>query len=101
MTDESGQLARIEANIAHISEQLAELRPLLLARSGDVTRMQVFKADLDGVGAKVRALESRVGVIENRGARDAGIAVGAFAVMQVLWTIGREALGLLFHGAAK
>lgn len=101
MTEEAGQLARIEANIAHISEQLAELRPLLLARSGDVVRMQEIKTDLDGLGGKHRGLEARVAALENRGARDAGIVVGAFAVLQILWTLGREAFGLLFHGGAK
>lgn len=101
MTEEAGQLARIEANIAHISEQLAELRPLLLARSGDVIQMQEFKADLDGLGGKFRGLEARVNAIENRGARDAGIAVGAFAVLQVLWTLGREAFALFFNGGPK
>lgn len=101
MTEEAGQLARIEANIAHISEQLAELRPLLMERSGNAVRMQEIEADLDGLGGKFRGLEVRVTAIENRGARDAGIAVGAFAVLQVLWTLGREAFALFFNGGPK
>jgi len=101
MTDEPGQLARIEANIAHISEQLAELRPLLLARSGDLERIKSLELDVNALGDKYRSTNVRVDAIEQKLSRWAAYLAGGLAVLQAFWALAGDAVKKYLTGGGE
>lgn len=106
MTEETAVLARLEANVQHMTRTLDDQRrvqderwiriePLLLARSGELVRADEMKGDLNAVGNKVRALDARVSVVEKRVERTFWVGAGVVAILQLLAWAAPYAVSLL------
>lgn len=92
MSEDNGALARIEANISNLSFQIAELRPLLLARSGDLERIKGLEQDVNQLGEKYRNTNVRVDAIEQKLSRWAAYLAGGLAVLQAFWALAGDAV---------
>lgn len=66
MNDESLAIARIETRVQALAERWEKIEPLLLARSGDLQRIERIEHDLNGLGDKYRSSSDRIAVVEER-----------------------------------
>mgnify|MGYP000541162515 CR=1 FL=1 len=108
MTDEGRAIARLEAQMQNLAERWEKIEPLLLARSGDLQRIERIEQDLNGLGDKYRASSDRIAVVEERQrehdrrlAQWAGILTGVIAVLQAVWAIFGESARAVLFGAPK
>lgn len=108
MTDESRAIARIETQIQNLSERWEKIEPLLLARSGDIQRIERIEHDLNGLGDKYRSSSDRIAAVEARQtehdrrlAQWAGILTGVIAVLQAVWALFGESARAAIFGVAK
>jgi hypothetical protein len=98
VSDPLAAIARIEAEVVHLSERWAALEPILLARSGDLARISRIEQDLDGMGTKMRSVEARAAKVEKRQDRTFWLFLGASSVLQVLWATIGDQLMQIFTG---
>lgn len=108
MTDEGRAIARLEAQMAYMIADWEAVKVVLMARSGDLERMDRFDHDLNGLGEKFRGgerrlnhLDQRIDLIEKKRARETGIAVGLLAALQALWTLGGDAIKHFLFGGPR
>ena len=99
MTDEAIAIARLEAQMGYLLQDWETVKVVLLARSGDLERMERFERDLNGLGEKYRAgaikvtaIEDRLNAGDKRRSRDAGLVIGALAVLQAIWALAGEGI---------
>lgn len=87
----SGDFARLEERVEQIGKTLdsfiAEVRPMLFARSGDLATVASLQRDITSAHAKIRAQGERLDAVEKRFDRALWMVLGAFAVIQFLWGV--------------
>ena len=108
MTDETRAIVRLEAQMQNLAERWEKIEPLLLARSGDLQRIERIEHDLNGLGDKYRSSSDRITAVEARQtehdrrlAQWAGILTGVIAVLQAVWALFGESARAALFGAPR
>lgn len=108
MTDGTRVIARLEAQMQNLAERWEKIEPLLLARSGDLQRIERIEHDLNGLGDKYRSSSDRITAVEARQtehdrrlAQWAGILTGVIAVLQAVWALFGESARAALFGAPQ
>lgn len=104
MTDISpSAFAELQNDVSHVKKTLDQLandvRPLLLARSGDLAAVASIQRDIAAAhekhreaGRRFAEIDARVDKLERRLDRAQYLVIGAMAVIQILWGVFGPAL---------
>jgi hypothetical protein len=94
--------AALQSDMAHVKKTLDRLvdqvEPVLLARSGDLNTIAGIQRDLDSSHEKHREHARRIDRIEKRVDRTTWLVLGAWAVIQALWTVWGPAITRALRG---
>ncbi|MEO8277997.1 MAG: hypothetical protein ABI639_17440 [Thermoanaerobaculia bacterium] len=99
-TEDARAIARMEVQLGTLVEWSKKVEPILLARSGDLEKMDRFKRDLDELGGKWRTTSARVEDLERRIAKATTMATTVVVILQVVWGLFGDAIRHYLLGAS-